>query len=157
MRKSEYEIKDKSTLISILDASDVCRIGLAGGEAPYIVPLNFGYEWNDSGLTLFFHGAGEGRKHDLIAANPHAGFEMDCGHRLVPDELPCDYAMYYQSIIGSGLISVITDQDEKIAALTRIMRKYSDAETFEFAEEALAVTTVFKLAATEFTGKQLNR
>ena len=38
---------------------------------PYTVPLSYGFEINDDGLILYFHGAAEGHKADLMAKNPH--------------------------------------------------------------------------------------
>ncbi|MDR2486705.1 MAG: pyridoxamine 5'-phosphate oxidase family protein, partial [Clostridiales Family XIII bacterium] len=45
MRKADREIKGKEALTEILQKCDVCRLGLNTGGAPYIVPVNFGFEW----------------------------------------------------------------------------------------------------------------
>lgn len=39
-------------------------------EGMYIVPLNFGYTYEEDVLKLYFHSAGEGRKVDALAADP---------------------------------------------------------------------------------------
>ena len=48
-------------------------VGMADGSRIYIVPMNFGYEFEGDSLILYFHGAGEGRKLELIRKNPEVG------------------------------------------------------------------------------------
>lgn len=58
MRRKDREITSFDEQLKIIDACDVCRLGLVDEEGyPYILPLNFGYEVIDSELVLFFHGA----------------------------------------------------------------------------------------------------
>ena len=52
-------------------------------EGMYIVPLNFGYTYEEDVLKLYFHSAGEGRKVDALAADPKVAIEMDTDHYLV--------------------------------------------------------------------------
>jgi nitroimidazol reductase NimA-like FMN-containing flavoprotein (pyridoxamine 5'-phosphate oxidase superfamily) len=159
MRKANREITDRGELAAVLEKCDVCRLGLLpdGILYPYIVPMNFGYEFDGDALTLYFHCAREGRKLDIIAQNPNACFEMDCSHELKPGDAPCDYSMNFESIIGSGRISVCTEPEERLHGLTQIMRKYSMEKAFHFSEKALELTVVLKLVVTEFTGKRLEK
>ncbi|MDR0875797.1 MAG: pyridoxamine 5'-phosphate oxidase family protein [Clostridiales Family XIII bacterium] len=179
MRKANREITDRGELAAVLENCDVCRIGLLpdGVSCPYIVPMNFGYEFggdvdgensddngddngddkDSGGLTLYFHCAREGRKLDIIAQNPNVCFEMDCAHELKPGDAPCAYSMNFESIIGSGRISVCTEQEERLHGLTQIMRKYSTENEFRFSEKALDLTVILKLTVSEFTGKRLKK
>lgn len=52
------------------------------GIYPYVIPVNFGFEFNDDKLMLFFHGAKDGKKHEVIKQDNHTTFEIDCGHML---------------------------------------------------------------------------
>jgi nitroimidazol reductase NimA-like FMN-containing flavoprotein (pyridoxamine 5'-phosphate oxidase superfamily) len=158
MRKANREIKNQSELIAILNTCDACRLGLSDHGMPYVVPLNFGYEYFDDGnLVLYFHCASEGRKLDIIAENPNVCFEMDCSHELKPGDTPCEYSMNYESIIGSGQIVKCAEKADKIHGLTQIMRKYSDKDSFEFPDKILAITTVLKLRVDEYVGKRLQK
>ena len=157
MRKANREIKDRNGILDIIKNSDVCRLGLYAGGQVYIVPMNFGFDMSDSGaLTLYFHCANEGRKLDMIAENPEVCFEMDTNHLYVPgeDDKACSSTMKYASLIGNGHIEILTDEDERINALTQIMRHYSVEENFKFGTEALKKTTVLKLTAHSYTGKR---
>ena len=66
MRLKKREVTDKKVLEEILEECDVVRIGAVDEEGMFIVPVNFGYDF-DTGeettrLVLYFHGAAEGRK-----------------------------------------------------------------------------------------------
>ena len=73
-------------------------LALAGGpdEWPYAVPLSYAYR--DGVIT--FHGAMEGHKHELIAANPNASFCVIDADEVVP----ADYTTRYRSVICFGTI-----------------------------------------------------
>ena len=158
MRKANREVKDRAGIVSIIEASEVCRIGMYAAGEVYIVPMNFGYDMAEDGtLTLYFHCANEGRKLDMIAVNPDVGFEMDTGHVLVksPDGRACDYSMKYSSIIGNGRIEIVTPPEEKLHALTRLMQHYSGGDSYHLDEAMIASTTALRLTASKYTGKRL--
>ncbi|MDR1068794.1 MAG: pyridoxamine 5'-phosphate oxidase family protein [Clostridiales Family XIII bacterium] len=161
MRNANQEIKETGEIRSIVKRCDVCRVGLAvDGGAPYIVPMNFGFEFDAGGapemprLTLWFHGATEGRKLDLIADGCSAGFEMDTDHKLLVGESSCNYSMNYASIIGSGRIARVTEEDEKLHGLKAIMAHYGGAGR-PFNEDSFARTCVLRLDVAEYACKRL--
>ena len=152
MRRRDREITDFQEMVEVMERCDVCRLGLNAAEVPYILPLNFGMEVKNGQVLLYFHGAKEGTKYDLIARDNRASFEMDCGHRLIMDDEKQTCSMTYESVIGRGLIETVRDS-EKLRALKLIMAHYRQ-EDFPFPEEIAAVTTVFKLTVSEMTGKR---
>ena len=157
MRRSDREVTDKAEIMSIIEKCDVCRLGLSDDNVPYVVPMNYGYEYEDGKLTLYFHCAKEGRKLDIIAHNPLACFEMDCSHRLIEAEEACGYTMEYESIIGSGKIRMCSEKPEKIMALKLLMQKYAKGREFSFSDSAIDKVTVFRLDVAEFVVKRLRR
>ncbi len=153
MRRKDRQITDSDTIRSILDKSQVCRLAFSTGGAPYIVPMNFGYEYQENGrLLLYFHCATKGRKLDLIRENAVVGFEMDCDHHLIDGPLACDYTFAYSSIIGCGHIQELSEHQDKIYGLSAMMHKFN-MENPTFKEEMLRHTCVLKLTATDFTAK----
>ena len=74
MRRKEREVTDIKEIREVLDSCKVCRLGIADEGGAYIVPLNYGYRLEDGVLTLYFHGAKEGKKLDLIRKNPELLF-----------------------------------------------------------------------------------
>ena len=155
MRRSEREVKDRAELTDILNKCDACRLGLSEGMQPYVVPMNFGYEWEGDCLNLYFHCANEGRRLDIIATNNKACFEADCSHKLITADEPCDYSFHFESIIAFGEIEVLKNHEERVHGLACIMKKYGRTEKFDFPEEELAPTTILKLTSTDYSGKRL--
>ena len=155
MRRPDREIKDIPEIIEIIEKNDVCRLAFSENNVPYIVPMNFGYEYSDGNLTLYFHGAKEGKKHEIIKNNPVACFEVDCSHKLIEADEACNYTMEYESVIGNGNVYLCTEKPEKINALKQLMKKYVKNKDFDFSDHVLESVTVFKLVVSEFSGKRL--
>lgn len=153
MRRSDREIKDRDAMIQIMEKCDVCRLALNGDGYPYILPLNFGMEIENGGIVLYFHGAAEGTKYDLIAKDSRASFEMDCSHRLVVEQKKdgCSCTMEYESVIGRGRIEILSDE-KKHKALCALMKHYHKEE-YCFSEAVASQTKVFRLVVSELTGK----
>lgn len=152
MRRSDREIKERKEIIGVIEKCDVCRLALNDEGYPYILPLNFGMEIEEETIVLYFHGATEGKKYDLIAKDNRASFEMDCGHRLVTNEEKGSCTMEYESVIGQGRIEIVPDA-QKYAAL-KILMKHYHKEDFAFEKAVIPKTTVFKLTVGSITGKK---
>jgi nitroimidazol reductase NimA-like FMN-containing flavoprotein (pyridoxamine 5'-phosphate oxidase superfamily) len=149
MRRSDREIKEFDKLIQVMEECDVCRLAFFDEEYPYIVPLNFGLQVTGEQITLFFHGANEGKKYELMERNNKVGFEVDCSHRLVTEGSMC--TMEYESVIGNGHLEIVAEA-EKYDALCLLMKHYHK-EDFEFNKAVIPRTTVFKLIVKNITGK----
>ena len=156
MRRTDREITDKDEIIKIIDKSDVCRIALSQNNIPYIVPMNFGYIFENDRLVLYFHCAKEGKKLDIIKSNPAACFEMDCSSKIIPGEKACNYSIDFESVIGFGNIVITGDGEieEKRKALNLIMQKYAPEKMFEFSGTDIDSVTVLKFIVDDFTGKR---
>ena len=77
MRRKDREITGRENIEPILRACKTCRVAMIADGAPYVVPLNFGYTWDDDGLTLYFHSGLKGKKIDALRADPRVCFELD--------------------------------------------------------------------------------
>lgn len=154
MRRSDREIKNIKDIISVMEKCDVCRVALNDDGYPYIVPLNFGMKAEEDSIVLYFHGATEGKKYELIAKDNRASFEMDCSHRLVTETARGNCTMEYESVMGRGHMEIIPD-DEKYEALRILMAHYHNAD-FPFNQAIMPQTTVFKLIVDveQVTGKK---
>jgi uncharacterized protein len=154
MHRTDREMTNKTDLSAILQKADVCRIAISSHPAPYIVPLNFGFKWDEK-LELFFHCAPEGRKLQLLSENNCVGFEIDIDHELVKAEKACNWGMKYKSIIGFGNITEVLDEPEKKTALDLIMMHYGFInKNIEYDKIVLSKTKILKLVVLEITGKQ---
>ena len=149
MRKKEREITDISEIEEIIRKSINCRIGLVDGDEPYVVPVCFGYERG----ALYFHGALEGRKIELIKKNDKVSFEMETDVEAVFATSPCDWTMKYRSVIGVGKAHILENDEEKANGLRVIMKHYSEGE-FRFPKSRLDLSSVVRVDIEHITGKK---
>ncbi|MCF8075724.1 MAG: pyridoxamine 5'-phosphate oxidase family protein [Desulfotignum sp.] len=149
MRRKGKQITDKKQMEQILAQGQVCRLAMVDKGQPYVVPLNFGY--GDG--SLYFHSAPEGRKIDVLKADPHVCFEVDELVKMNKAPAACDWGVSFKSVIGTGTARILDTPAEKKAGLDIIMAHYS-GRTFDYPEEMLSKTAVIQLTIHEMTGKQ---
>lgn len=149
MRRQEKEITDSSVICAILEKAFVCRIGLADGNVPYVVPMNFVY----SGGRMYLHSAGEGRKIEILKRNSRICFEAETGLALVRAENACGFGVRYMSVIGTGTASFVTDLPTKEWILNLFMEKYAGAGAWAYPESALRAVTILCVDIETLTGK----
>ena len=126
-----------------------------GEDFPYVVPLNFGYIWEEGQLIFYFHCASEGRKLDLLRKNPRVAFEMDCGHDLMESDVPCGYGYRFQSVMGCGLAQEVTDVAEKKASLSCLMA-HQTGRAFSFTDQEAEQVTVCRVLVQALSAKARN-
>ena len=151
MRRKDREVTNSIELKNILELCNICRVAYQDAEGLTIVPLNFGYVY-DEHLSLYFHSAKAGRKFDAFQTPQTVAFEMDGAHRLIEGEEACDYSFSFVSIIGNGEISIVEDVNEKIAALKHLMR-HETKRDFEIDSAMADKVAIFRLEVLYFTGK----
>lgn len=153
MRRTDREITDLETMLKIIGACDVLRLGLADAACPYVVPVNFGYEYKDGQLTLYFHGAAAGRKFTLLKKGGPVAFEMDTDHQLVTGPVACSYSFRYHSVLGEAVPEILTEREEALHALEKIMEHYTGRADFPMKEQMLARVCVVRLKVTAWSCK----
>ena len=116
--------------------------------------FRFGYEKRGEKRYFYFHSAAEGRKIDLIKTGLPVGFEMDTSYQLTEAETACGFSAKFQSIIGTGNISLIETAEEKIHALEQIMFHNTGNGNWKFSEKLLSRMSVFMLEVVEISCKQ---
>jgi len=150
MRRDDREIRDRKAIRALMQEALVCRIGLADGLAPYVVPMNFGLGEN----CLYLHCATEGRKLEILRKNDRVCFEMDLLRDIKQAPEACGWSARYDSVIGFGRAVVLADADQKRLGLDRIMDHYGARGPFRYSEEVLARTAVIRIDITEISGKR---
>lgn len=152
MRRSDREIRNFAEIVDVIKKCDVCRIALNDNGYPYIIPLNFGMKAEGEQIVLYFHGAGEGKKYELIKRDNRVSFEMDCSHKLIADREGCRCTMGYESVVGRGRIEIVPEE-EKMEALSALMGQYHE-DAFPIRKEVADRTTVMKLTLEQVSGKR---
>jgi nitroimidazol reductase NimA-like FMN-containing flavoprotein (pyridoxamine 5'-phosphate oxidase superfamily) len=149
MQKKDKQNTDTAEMEAILKEAQVCRIALTDGRQPYLVPLCFGYEPG----SLYIHSAPEGKKIDMIRANPRVCFEVDSCNGIVKGDRPCSWGMRYKSVIGFGSAVILNDPEEKKHGLNCIMHQYHGG-THEFSDADLRNVAVIRIAIGSVTVKK---
>lgn len=151
MRRQDRAVIEPVEIKNILEICSVCRIAYHDEEGLTIVPLNYGYVYDDQ-LSLYFHSAKVGRKIDAFKTPQNVAFEIDGAHRLIEENEACDYSYSFVSLIGNGIVSLVDDVEEKILALKCLMKHEAKRE-FEITAEMTEMVAIIRLDVTHFTGK----
>lgn len=150
--KREQEITDPAQICRILDTAKILHLGMVNGDEPYVLPMNYGYTLEDGQLTLYLHAAVQGRKLDLLRANPKVFFTLECDIVPFVGERPCQYGITYAAVAGKGIAEIVEDVDQKMDAMTILMRTQTGKE-FSFTEKLVSIVSVIRIRATNFSAK----
>jgi nitroimidazol reductase NimA-like FMN-containing flavoprotein (pyridoxamine 5'-phosphate oxidase superfamily) len=145
MRRSDREVTDIDAIERIVASAKVLHLGLVDDGRPYVVPLHYGYRLADGALTFYMHGAREGRKLDVIRANPRAFVELDCDVEQVGEgDVACRYGSLYASVMGEGEACVLEDADEKVLGIELLMRNQTGRD-FEVTPQMASAVAVIRV------------
>ncbi len=153
IRRADRAVTDREQIIKIVDAAKVLHLGLIDGNFPYVVPLHYGYEYENGTFTFYMHGAKVGHKIDLIQKNSNACIELETDVELDPaGDIPCKYGSFYSLVIGQGQASIVEDMEEKKRELKLLMVNQTGRE-FEFNDAMVSSVAVIKAVVKEYTTK----
>ena len=175
MRRKDREITDPALIADVIKRSDLLHIGFYDEKLKevYVLPVNFGPVETDRGWVFYFHGAKAGRKRELIAENPSVGFEMETRYKMYSDEgvlesdglaggqmgrdakmLACSWATRFESVIGTGTVSVVEDREERMKGFAALMQQVTGRTDWKYEEAMLKVTRVYKLTVKTLSCKK---
>jgi uncharacterized protein len=153
MRRKDRQVAGIDEMEKIISRCQVCHLALSDPHGhPYALALNFGYH-PGSPPVLYFHCAKAGKKLDLIRANPRAAFIIDQELELITGPMACDWGMNYESVMGTGGMTIVTGPEERRRGLDLIMAHYGNSSP-AYLPASLEDTLVLKLTTTEITGKR---
>ncbi len=152
MTRRERQVTDIDEIVKILDKSKVLHLGLVDDDEPYVVPMNYGYEFVDGKMVVYLHGARRGRKLDVIRKNPKVFFELECDIVPFEGEVACKYGITYASVMGRGIAEIVEDPEIKMHGLSVLM-KTQTGKDFTFDEKLVSVVSVIRIDVAEFTAK----
>ena len=152
MTRREFEITDINVIKEILDKAKIAHIGLVDGNEPYVVPMNYGYTFEDGKLIIYLHGARRGRKLDVMQANPNVFFDAICDIKPFSGDVACKYGISYACVMGKGKAQILNDVEEKKKGLVALM-KTQTGKDFTFDDKTASVVSVIKISVSEFSAK----
>ena len=149
MRKVNQEIRDPAIMEEILSGAVICRIAMADGNVPYLLPFNYGYR----DRCIYIHSALSGKKISLLKQNNKVCFEIEQTAKVIPKEKACHWGTLYRSVIGYGTVEIITDPENKQRGLEIIMAQHGAPDLTDFEPKELKAMVILKLTINTMTGK----
>ncbi|GKU78323.1 pyridoxamine 5'-phosphate oxidase [Paenibacillus sp. L3-i20] len=159
IRMKKRECTDQFKIDTFLAEAQTGYLGLADGVQPYVVPLN--YVWLNN--SIYFHGAEEGRKIDIIGNNNEACFTISEAYGTIPDPIPAKTDTAYMSVMAFGYIEAVEGMDEATEAMQAMLNKYvpgyyasplAKSHMERYRSSLGSKTAVFKLIVREKTAKE---
>ena len=158
MRRKDREITGFDNIIKVMRACKVCHVAFFDDEYPYIVPMTFGMEVKDNNeVNIYFHGAKEGRKHDLTKKNSKVSFVMEDTHGIVtgPHVGACECTMEFECVMGNGTMEYVSEK-EKVTALQTMLQQYDvkEGQNYHFHHEVVPRIHVLCLRVNSLSAKK---
>ena len=154
MRRKDRQ-RDEAFCLDLIDKATNGVMAIATGEdTPYCLPLSF----VRTEKSLYFHCAKEGRKIDLLRANPKVCVTFIGYDSPTYQAEDNNFTTLFASAIVTGSAYEVTEDDEKIEALRALCKKLlSQAMTGDNFDRAiqtsLPVTAVWRIDLEEISGK----
>lgn len=149
MRRSDRGIAEEEA-VALLKSGEFGVLSLvdANGD-PYGVPLSYAFD----GEKVFFHGTIEGgRKLEAVEKNNKASFVVVGDTTLLPGK----FSTIYHSVIAEGPIKLLDSDEEKRAALMKLVEKYSadfHDKGVKYADASLSKVAIYELTVETLSGK----
>lgn len=143
MRQAGRAVSDRAIICAMLDRMEILHLGIHNEPAPYVVPLNFGYTFEED-LVFYFHCAPAGYKLELLAQNPHVfvtasqfiSYAQACvkGHRHD-----------YRSVMASGIASRIDPGSDEFRRALVLLLAHNHRRLMPGDEEAARHMQIWKI------------
>jgi len=151
MRRKDRQVESREEIDAIIVGSEVCRLALSVDDAPYLVPLSFGYD----GDSIYIHTTRRGKKIEYFEANNRVCFEFERNVQFVRNMGgACESTFRFETVIGYGTIGELVNPDEKVYALSQISRQYTEAQP-DFDRDAVDKVRTWKISIESVEGKRL--
>lgn len=159
IRYKNNECTDQEKINRFLTKTRIGFLGLASRDMPYVVPLN--YVWFDG--KIYFHGAAEGRKVDVIKENNDVCFTVCEEYGTLVSPIPAHTSTAYMSAMVFGKIEPVTDLEEATLAMQKMLDKYvpgyhksplAKNHVKNYRSSLGSKTVVYRITASQVTAKE---
>ncbi|WP_174845460.1 pyridoxamine 5'-phosphate oxidase family protein [Sporolactobacillus shoreae] len=120
MRRQMNECRDQEKINLFLNHARIGFLGLSEENQPYVVPLNF--VWYNN--KIYFHGATEGRKADILQVHSNVCFTVCEEYGTMAHTVPAHTSTAYLSVMLFGKVARISNLDEGTEAMQKMLDKY---------------------------------
>jgi nitroimidazol reductase NimA-like FMN-containing flavoprotein (pyridoxamine 5'-phosphate oxidase superfamily) len=143
---------DRATIYQILDKAFVCHVGFTIDEHPVVIPTGYARAGDD----LLIHGSAASRMLKAMAREVDVCVTVTLIDGLVLARSVFNHSMNYRSVVIFGRARIVSDAQEKVAALhafTEHIIPQRWAEVRPPNQKELKATTVLALSLQEASAK----
>lgn len=131
MRRKEFEKYEEKEYLDLMQEEQVGQLGVIDKNGyPRIIPVNFVlYNGN-----IYFHGALEGEKYELLKENPKVTFSVYQPFSYIPSyfisNIACQATIFFKSVHIRGTGSLVEDYNDKIKVVIKLMEKHQPEKKY---------------------------
>src|SRR4030095_8581534 len=143
---------NRETINQILDEGFICHVGFVGNGQPFVIPT--GYARVDD--NLFIHGSQASRMLKTLAQGLDVCVTVTLVDGLVLARSAFHHSINYRSVVVFGNATLVTDREEKIAALLALSEHFIKGrwdDVREPTEQELKATSVLTMKLDEASAK----
>jgi uncharacterized protein len=152
VREPQRAVYDREIIYQILDEAFICHVGFTVEGQPYVIPTGYGR----SGDNLYIHGSAASRMLKQLSSAISVCVTVTLLDGLVLARSVFNHSMNYRSVVVIGKASLITDHDEKMAALHALSDHIAPGrweQSRKPSEQEFKATSILKLPLTECSAK----
>ena len=155
-RLPEYTCND-DWIRNYLREAKVGHIATSWGDQPFITPSTFWFD--EEKHRIIFHSNISGRVRTNIECNSKVCLEASDLGRLLPSNVALEFSLQYRSVMVFGTTHILEDDQEKKAALYKLIKKYfpdmeAGIEYRPITDKELKHTSVYALQIESWSGKE---
>ncbi|HKO49577.1 MAG TPA: pyridoxamine 5'-phosphate oxidase family protein [Polyangiaceae bacterium] len=151
-RMPQRGVYDRALIDAILDEALICHVGLVSDAQPFVIPtIHFRI-----GDELYIHGSAASRMIEHGASAAALCLTVTLVDGVVLARSAFHHSMNYRSVVILGQARVVSDRDEKLAALTVLVNRFSPGRAERVRapnEQELKATTLLALPMSEASAK----
>jgi nitroimidazol reductase NimA-like FMN-containing flavoprotein (pyridoxamine 5'-phosphate oxidase superfamily) len=143
---------DPETINAILDEAFICHVGFVQDGHPFVIPTSYGRVDEH----LYIHGSAASRMLRTLTVGLDLCVTVTLVDGLVLARSAFHHSINYRSVVILGTASIVTDKEEKDAALEAITEHIIPSRWADVRwpnDRELKATTVLKLAVNEASAK----
>src|SRR5437773_2583409 len=145
-------VYDRAAVFAILDEALVCHVGFARDGQPFVIPTIFARVED----RLYVHGSAASRMLEALAEGIDVCVTVTLVDGLVLARSAFHHSMNYRSVVVLGRARLVTDPDEKRAALVAVVEHVVPGRSRDVrdpSERELLATSVLRLDLLEVSAK----
>jgi nitroimidazol reductase NimA-like FMN-containing flavoprotein (pyridoxamine 5'-phosphate oxidase superfamily) len=143
---------DRESIHAILDAGMIAHVGFSTNGQPFVIPMLYARD----GDALLLHGSIASRLVNGLGAGIPACISVTLVDGLVLARSHFHHSVNYRSVVAFGIARIVSDADEKVAALARFVDTIIAGRTAESRppdRNELAATNVLRFEIEDASAK----